>query len=1217
MPGAVDLRKLEIEGKTLEQIFRDAKGNIDNYNAALDILIDKTSDLLNLDDERVTKLGDYLETLEDVNDSWDKINDFANNNLKFSREALYQVDEIRKTLSDIVSDVSTVRTRTNEQIRNVRTLRDLSGEVQRIFTTQGALEEKSMASLSRRVGKTVELYEYDIRRVAGLSKEISLSDVTLETRERILSAQRRENQIIRSLRRQSVDATGKEKAELEALINYHSILLEKLDLENLKKVEGLKSTTESIKDIGKQVRAETAAIGSVAGLLEKTGIRGLKQRYENYVQSQTGLTVEREAAKKDLAEKQAIQISSNKEHLEDVRTRRAAVNAATSRVNVLQDAFNRTYSRDRLQDAEKLVNTGRRQNGQFVSKEEQDRALGYLDAAYNLENKIKKAKQEQVLAENNLNVAINSRQAAAINGIEAVKNAQEELNRAVQAEAEGRKGTLEVLTGVTPAMLAILPGAGLLTKAVGKIGGAASKAGAKIGGMIPPGVVSAFGTLGTKLAGFFGPIGVVAGTLVKNLTGGLGPTALMVSLAKKLWDAFRAVNVDAAELKRHVGSWEIGTAAVNSQLATSVDWLKTATELAGFTGLNSVTLFDSKQIASAAEFKNLTGASAAEANNLLIRSRLVGQTTDKYRDSLTKGANEGNRLNRSVVTLREVQQGVLKASDATTLSFGNNAEALGRAVVAAKNLGMELSGIEKISDNLLNFESSIASEMEAQLLTGMQLNLSKAREYALENDLEGVAAEIQRQGITAAKFTQMNRIQQEGMAKALGMSREELAKSLILRQLNNGASAEALAAATGMTKEQIEAMNIQQRWQIATQKLAQSFAPIAEVVIDLLDPIAKIVSWIANAVGWLSKGLGHALRLFGLVDKIATPFGFSERFDKGGKQKPQPGSLESAKKSAYFNGDYDKVAELDKQIKTSEASMVSFGKSGKSAFSEVLGGMGSVLSVSLLLGMTFPKLATASKTLFTGLIGRRPINTAVTADKVVDSVDKVNKTVRNVNPGRGLRVLGQNLASFFKAFANPKVLLGIAGISLAAAAVGGALRLAAPAIEAFGNIILNVFQGVGTVIKAVSEAFVTGFNGIADALKVMQIGDIGKLALLGPSFIGLAAGLTLAVPGLVAFGLTGLPVLKALSTIIPKLNTSNISVESKQISQESGKVSEKATKKVETKKEIVKTEEKPVDLTILQNQLSQVIGLLKEGQTIDLDTGKILTSISRTVTSYS
>ena len=108
-----------------------------------------------------------------------------------------------------------------------------------------------------------------------------------------------------------------------------------------------------------------------------------------------------------------------------------------------------------------------------------------------------------------------------------------------------------------------------------------------------------------------------------------------------------------------------------------------------------------------------------------------------------------------------------------------------KSAIAAAKLGTNLQGVQNISKGLLNFEDSISAELEAELLTGKELNLDKARQYALEGNIEGVAKEITKNIGSAADFGKMNVIQQEALAKAMGTSREELADMLIQQESLN------------------------------------------------------------------------------------------------------------------------------------------------------------------------------------------------------------------------------------------------------------------------------------------------------------------------------------------------------------------------------------------------------------------------------------------------
>jgi hypothetical protein len=60
-------------------------------------------------------------------------------------------------------------------------------------------------------------------------------------------------------------------------------------------------------------------------------------------------------------------------------------------------------------------------------------------------------------------------------------------------------------------------------------------------------------------------------------------------------------------------------------------------------------------------------------------------------------------------------------------------------------MGINLRKAENIAQSLLNFESSIEDELSAELLTGKNLNLEKARGLSLEGDIAGAAEEYLKQ----------------------------------------------------------------------------------------------------------------------------------------------------------------------------------------------------------------------------------------------------------------------------------------------------------------------------------------------------------------------------------------------------------------------------------------------------------------------------------------
>ena len=78
----------------------------------------------------------------------------------------------------------------------------------------------------------------------------------------------------------------------------------------------------------------------------------------------------------------------------------------------------------------------------------------------------------------------------------------------------------------------------------------------------------------------------------------------------------------------------------------------------------------------------------------------------------------------------------------------------------------------KIYEGVLDFQSSIESELQASLLIGRQLNLNRARELALAGDLAGLQQEIVKQVGSEAELNRLNVIQRKSLAEALGESQQ-------------------------------------------------------------------------------------------------------------------------------------------------------------------------------------------------------------------------------------------------------------------------------------------------------------------------------------------------------------------------------------------------------------------------------------------------------------
>jgi hypothetical protein len=249
--------------------------------------------------------------------------------------------------------------------------------------------------------------------------------------------------------------------------------------------------------------------------------------------------------------------------------------------------------------------------------------------------------------------------------------------------------------------------------------------------------------------------------------------------------------------------------------------------------------------------------------------------------------NNGVLLNE-----KEIMRDVAKASDATKLSLGGSTEALGKAAAQSKALGMSLEQVNNIADSLLQIESSISNELEAELLTGKNLNLEQARLYALNNDIEGLSKEIAKNYGTAAEFSKMNRIQQEAAAKAVGMTREELAGTLVRAEALKSMSGEQAEKAKqafdtrvkevgleqaqkelkdGQLQKMMEQQSIQERFNQSIEKLKEVFVsllaplmPVLDIFAMILKPVGMIAGFIGEITGGLGKMLSYADKIVGV-----------------------------------------------------------------------------------------------------------------------------------------------------------------------------------------------------------------------------------------------------------------------------------------------------------------------------------------------------------------
>lgn len=258
------------------------------------------------------------------------------------------------------------------------------------------------------------------------------------------------------------------------------------------------------------------------------------------------------------------------------------------------------------------------------------------------------------------------------------------------------------------------------------------------------------------------------------------------------------------------------------------------------------------------EFTKLTkqiGLSEEAAGGLAKLSKVNGMTLEETKTTALGVSQALSSQYGIQLDQKEVLEEVGKISGQTLAMFKGSVPALTQAVAQAKLLGTNLETTKKQASALLDFESSIENELQAELITGQQFNLERARSASLMGDLTTTMKELNNQGIDFNKFSNMNVIAQEKVAAALGLSTDELSDQLLKEQYMNMSREQVVALAGEEVAKRLEAVSAQDKFNAAVEKMQDAFANIAG------GPLGQLAEMMA-------KTLESSLGLYGILVAI-------------------------------------------------------------------------------------------------------------------------------------------------------------------------------------------------------------------------------------------------------------------------------------------------------------------------------------------------------------
>jgi hypothetical protein len=346
-----------------------------------------------------------------------------------------------------------------------------------------------------------------------------------------------------------------------------------------------------------------------------------------------------------------------------------------------------------------------------------------------------------------------------------------------------------------------------------------------------------FGGIGDSIIGFVtNPMTAVVALIttfnaqqkaIAKQFGGMGVTEFRGELSKSSQEFVKiGLSTEDALTSISTMSSEFGVA-----FSKAIPLAKTAGDLAVSTGMS---VDESSKLVGM--FTQLGGHSAENAASILKGTRQLAKANDVAPDKVLSDIAGNTQL---------------------FARFGKDGgEGLLRAAVQARKLGISIESVAKSADSLLDFQTSLNAEIEAQMLLGRDINLQKARELSLNDDIEGLQAEILKQVGSEAEWNKLNRIQKDALAAAVGMEAAEIQKMVSAQQEQKTLQGEInrLASENEIPSDTIDAVaQILNDFKGLGMELAESIGP---GLISMISSVGSLIKGLDKTIGLGNLAVG-------------------------------------------------------------------------------------------------------------------------------------------------------------------------------------------------------------------------------------------------------------------------------------------------------------------------------------------------------------------------
>ena len=225
----------------------------------------------------------------------------------------------------------------------------------------------------------------------------------------------------------------------------------------------------------------------------------------------------------------------------------------------------------------------------------------------------------------------------------------------------------------------------------------------------------------------------------------------------------------------------------------------------------------------------------------------------------------------------KIMADIAEAAEEANGFFRGNVQALGASAINAAKMGSSLKEAVRVSKGLLDYQSSVSSEMEASSILQTNLNFSQSRYLAAIGKPAEAQAAMVKQLRETVNLSQLNNYEQEALEKATGMSLLQMTNMARIQELGISLDkdrAKLLGEATqaGLDianmsdidiQNKLESLKVQKEQQGAIENMGNEFSALGQKALLAFLPIGKVlINGLSKAMPTITK-LGEVIASIG------------------------------------------------------------------------------------------------------------------------------------------------------------------------------------------------------------------------------------------------------------------------------------------------------------------------------------------------------------------